>query len=73
MEAIANLTHFDATGQDSGIMTTLAMQLEACMLCDEQAQARYVAIYGEPWQSLTDLQIANDDIIASDGPITAVR
>ena len=43
------------------------------MLCDEQAQARYAAIYGEPWQSLNDLQAVNDDMIASDGPATVVR
>lgn len=37
-------------------MTVLAMQLEACMLMDVEAQRRYAAIYGEPWQSLSDIQ-----------------
>lgn len=44
------------TDYTSGEVTSLAMQLEACMLADDAAQARYLAIYGEPWISLSDLQ-----------------
>lgn len=77
MTAIANLSRFDATGDDLGIVTSLAMQVEACMLMDDAAQARYAAIYGTPWVSLSDLQemtdAAADAIIANDGPITVVR
>jgi hypothetical protein len=37
-------------------VTVLAMQLEACMLMDTAAQERYLAIYGEAWVSLYDIQ-----------------
>lgn len=77
MNAIANLTRFDATGDCQGIVTSLAMNLEACMLMDDAAQARYAAIYGHAWVSLSDLQAiddaAADAIIAADGPTTVVR
>ena len=32
-----------------GVCTVLAMQLEACMMCDENAQAAYLKIYGRKW------------------------
>lgn len=50
---ISNVTEHEY-GSDG--MTILAMQLEACMLSDADAQTRYAAIYGEPWLSLYDLQ-----------------
>lgn len=39
-----------------GSMTTLAMALECCMLMDDAAQARYAAIYGYAWESLSDIE-----------------
>lgn len=50
---------------DSGAVTVLAMQLEACMLADDAAQARYLAIYGEPWVSLIDCQEARERAVRS--------
>lgn len=41
-------------GNDPLAVSVMAMQCEAHMLCDDDAQARYAEIYGEPWQSLSD-------------------
>ena len=62
MEALITLQDKEIA---SGEVTTLAMQLEACMLADESAQARYLAIYGEPWVSLIDSQEAQARAIRS--------
>ena len=40
-------------GGDEEYVTSMAIQLDACMLSDENAQARYQAIYGVAWEPLS--------------------